>query len=104
MEVISLDKKEAFASLFPKDLRDFVLNGFKFFIIQDSKVFFSPAKDKEFMIKHKEYFLMKGSLLPKMKEVFNVEEAVVVKDEKAFFLEKVIEIAAPKEIIVRVES
>ena len=104
MEIVSEKKKEVFASLFPEELRDFVLNGFKFFIIQDNKVFFSPAKDKEFMLQNKEHFLMKGSLLPKMKEAFGVEEAIVVKDEKVFFLEKVIELASPKEIVVRVES
>lgn len=104
MEVIPTEKREAFASLFPEEIREFVLSGFKFHLIQEGKIFFTPPSDKEFMIQHKEHFLMKGSLLPKMKEVFGIEEAVVVKDEKAFFLEKVLELATPKEIVVRIES
>jgi len=60
MEVITQEQKEAFASLFPGELKDFVLTEFKFFIIQDNKVYFSPAKNKEFMLQNKEHFLMKG--------------------------------------------
>jgi len=98
MEVISEDKKNEFVFKFPEQLQEFVSKNFKFLYIENGVLFFVPPSDRKFMEDNKDHFLMQKSLIPKFKEVFNIDTAEVVKNEREVFLAKAIELFQAKKV------
>jgi hypothetical protein len=108
MEGLVKSEVDAFIKEFPETLQKFVKENFHFLYKEKGILYFIPPsteEGREFMTANKEFFLMKSSLLPKMKKVFNIENAVIVKDSaELVFFKKAVEICNVKKIEFQVKG